>query len=388
MSKILYLDCASGIAGDMFLAAMLQLGAEKDILLGELSKLPLHDWQMELAGVIRHGISGLHLDFTFPHQHHHRSYLSIREMIEPMYWPARGKKLALNIFACLAEAEAKAHGCSVDDVHFHEAGAVDSLLDICGAGLAIDMLDIEQIYFSPLPLSSGFVDCEHGRLPVPAPAAAILLQGWQLFASPVTGETITPTGAAILRGSGAIQEKPDFTLLNIGCGAGTKDFSCQPNILRVMLGETGSYTQKFAHDTVDVITTNIDDASGELLGQLWEKSAELGALDMSYLPMLMKKGRPGWQLEMIVPKGQAEKFADLVFKHTSTIGLRVESKQRLIMPRRWEKVSTPYGNISIKISGDTAAPEADEVALAAQQHNTTFKQVYNATIAAYLNKQA
>ena len=388
MSKILYLDCPTGIAGDMLLSSLLELGADREKLLADLRLLPLGDWEMELTEVSRGGIKGLHLDFTFPHQHHHRHYRDIKAMLEDVtpLWPAAAAVLAKKIFAALAEAEAYVHGCAIDEVHFHEAGAVDSVLDICGAALVLTQMQIDQVYFSPLPLSEGFVDCEHGRLPLPAPAAAKLMEGLTLIPCPVIGETVTPTGAAILKGCSAIQDRPAMKLLKCGHGAGTKDFPAMPNILRAMLGEADGESS-LSNDTVEVLRTNIDDASGELLGQLWEKAFALGALDMSYTPLMMKKGRPGWALEMIVPDGKSAEFARLIFRHTTTIGLRVSKERRLILPRRVEKIRTVYGDIAIKISGDTAAPEAEQVAAAAEKHGVSFKLVYEAAAAAFFAKQ-
>lgn len=388
MSKLLYLDCATGIAGDMLLASLLELGLDKEALLADLRCLPLGEWEARVEPAARGGISGLHLDFIYPHQHHHRRYGEIKEMIRAMegQWPTAAREKALAIFAVLAEAEAAVHGCPVEEVHFHEVGAVDSLLDICGAALALTRMEIDGIYFSELPLSRGFIDCEHGRLPVPAPATARLMAGWQLTPVDIEGETVTPTGAAILKGCGGVQRRPDMKLLAVGCGVGSKDFPGYPNVLRAFLGEAAAAADGPESDRVDVLRTNIDDASGELLGQLWQAAFDLGALDMSYTPLLMKKGRPGWALEMIVPAGRGPVFAGLIFHHTTSIGLRICEERRLKLPRRQVTVETPYGPVEIKVSGDTAAPEAEQTAKAAADHNVSFKQVYAAALAAYLHE--
>ncbi len=388
MSRILYLDCPTGIAGDMLLAALLDAGGQLEMLQSQLSQLDLGDWQLDCQPVSKNGISALHLEVSFPHQHHHRHYSDIRALIESTDWPQRAQKMALSCFKVLAEAEAQVHSCTVEGVHFHETGAVDSIIDICGVALLLDQMNIDQIYFSPLPLSSGTVECAHGILPVPAPAAALLMRGMQLLPSPLIGETITPTGAAILKGCQAIQTMPQMQLIAIGYGAGSRNFAQQPNVLRALLGEdTKTAVDDMEQDNVEVLRTNIDDASGELLGQLWEKAFALGALDMSYTPLMMKKGRPGWALELIVPAGRGAEFARLIFRESSTIGIRVTEMKRFLLPRRCETVETAFGPITVKISGDTIAPEADQVAAVAVQKGVSFKNVYQAAIASYWQKQ-
>lgn len=387
MNKILYLDCPTGIAGDMLLAALVDAGADSDKLCEQLRQLPIGEWEMSFSRVEKQGISALHTEITFPHQHHHRTYRDIRELIDATNWTQRAKELAQSCFLALAQAEAKVHNATIDEVHFHEAGAVDSLLDMCGASLLIDQLQISGIYFSQLPLSSGTVTCAHGILPVPAPAAALLMQGMRLFASELQGETVTPTGAALLAGSGAIQQLPAMTIQSIGYGAGSRDFEQQPNVLRAIIGNDNSDSNTpLLQDSVEVLHSNIDDGSGELLAQLWEKAFAMGALDMSYAPLMMKKGRPAWRLELIVPDGRAGEFAELIFRESCTSGLRYHRENRYLLSRRLQQVSTAFGEIAVKISGDTIAPEADQVAAAAAQAKTSFKTVYQAAIAAYLQQ--
>lgn len=386
MSRLLYLDCPSGIAGDMLLAALLDAGGQLEPLCEQLRQLPLEHWQLHCSSVSKNGIAARRVSVEFSHQHHHRHYREIRGMIEQTSWPQRARQRALESFRVLAEAEGQVHQCPAEEVHFHEVGAVDSLIDICGAALLLEQLDIGQIYFSALPLSSGTVRCEHGVIPLPAPAAALLMRGLELLPSPLNGETVTPTGIALLRGCRAEQSLPPLRLLEIGCGAGSRDFEQQPNILRALLGEplnSGDLLADLQQDQVEVLRSNIDDASGELLAQLWAQAQAAGALDMSYTPLLMKKGRPGWALELIVPDGQSERFARLIFRESCTIGLRVSHERRWLLPRHSETVATAFGEIAVKISGDTVAPEADAVAAAAAAHQTSFKTVYQAALAAY-----
>ncbi len=383
MAKSLYLDCPTGIAGDMFLAAMADAGLEIDKIEDKLRQLNLGDWQMQLKKISKHGLMASQLEFIFPPQHHHRTFKDICALLEKVSWDEDEVLLAKNIFQALAEAEAEVHGCSVDEVHFHEIGALDSILDICGAALAIRQLQIGQIYYSDLPLSSGYVDCAHGRMMVPTPATALLLKGKKLLPTSLSGELITPTGAAILQGTGAIQTLPQMTITEIGYGAGSRDLPDMANVLRVFIGEDNSATASLRQDKIEVLRSNIDDASGELLATLWQKAFALGALDMSYSPLLMKKARPAWALEMIIPLGESKKFAELIFQETTTLGIRVNQEHRYILARQSEQIATAYGNITIKISGNTISPEADEVSALAEQNNLSFKEVYQAAMAAY-----
>lgn len=383
MTRIAYLDCPSGIAGDMLLAALLDAGADLERIEKQLAQLPLEPWRMELSWVSKGGIMARQLDFCFEPGRHHRAYRDIRTLLEQTDWPEPALAVARRTFAALAEAEAAVHGCSIDEVHFHEVGALDSLLDICGVALALADLHIDRVYVSDLPLSQGYVDCAHGRLPLPAPAAARLLTGLRLIPSDIRGETVTPTGAALLHGCAARQEQPSLILERIGQGAGHYDFAGQPNILRVLLGRDDDAAQGLLRDQVDVLRSHIDDASGELLGQLWDKAFALGALDMSYTPLLMKKGRPAWELTLIAPPGRAAEFARLIFSQTTTLGLRCCRENRWLLPRQSAKVVTAYGEINLRCGGDTVSPEADEVAEAAARCGVSFKQVYQAVLAAY-----
>lgn len=385
--RILYLDAASsGLAGDMLFAALLDAGADFDSLLARLRGLPLDSWRIDYSRVRQHGLEAADIAIHYPPQHIHRHLEDILAIIAAAGFPPRAEAVACRAFELLAAAEATAHGCDKEQVHFHEVGAVDSILDICGVALAADALDIGAVYASALPLSQGFVDCEHGRLPVPAPAALHLLRGWPLSASDLMGELVTPTGAALLRALEAQPKLPDFTLCAVGQGAGKRQLP-RPNILRALVGETAAAPiagagPGFSYDQVDVIEANIDDSSGEMLAALWDRAFALGAKDMCYTPLLMKKGRPAWQVQLIVPWGEAARFAPLLFAETSAIGCRCRSEQRILAPRRSIAADTAYGPIAVKISGQNIAPEADSVQAAAARHNTPFKQVYQAALAA------
>jgi len=381
LAGIIYIDAPTGLAGDMLLAALLDAGADQEALLAALRRLPIGDWTLTVTPVSQQGLAGLDVAIAYPHQHQHRYLADIEAIISAAAFPARADALARQAFRLLAEAEAAAHGCSPEEVHFHEVGAVDSILDICGVALLMDMLEIREVYCSPLPLSGGYVDCEHGRLPVPAPAVLQLLQGFRLVPSEIRGEAVTPTGAALLKALGARPAMPDFILEKVGKGAGKRQLGVV-NMVRVLLGSSTAAGPD--RDMVEVLYANIDDCGGETLAALWEQAFALGALDMCYSPLLMKKGRPAWQLQMIVPDGRSATFAPLLFAETTTLGCRVSREYRYKAPRQQLTADTPYGPVAVVWSGNTLAPEADSVREAAAAQQVPFKEVYNAALAAAL----
>jgi uncharacterized protein (TIGR00299 family) protein len=250
-------------------------------------------------------------------------------------------------------------------------------LEICGVALAIGDLGVTEVFCSPLPSSSGFVECAHGRLPVPAPATLTLLRGYSFYDSGLVGELITPTGAALLRALEARQCCPAYTLEAVGLGAGNRDLPL-PNIMRALLGSAGGNTV----DEVDVLSSNIDDTSGEMLGSLLPLLLEAGALDACYIPLIMKKGRPAWQLQVICPPALTDKLAELILAESSTLGLRIRREQRRVLPRYSRQVATAGGDIAVKISGHNIAPEYEDVARAARLSGLPFKEVYRQALLA------
>lgn len=376
--NLLYLDCSSGVSGDMLVAALLDCGLQPHQLTDHLNRLALDGWRLESSRVHKNGLAAHKIEFICPPQQQHRHLAAILALIGAAQLPPDAANLAETAFRLLAEAEAAAHGCPVEQVHFHEVGAADAILDICSVALALHLLSVEQVYCSELPLSSGFVDCAHGRIPVPAPATLNLLQGFRFFDSGLTGELITPTGAALLKAMGARQGKPHFTLKRSGIGAGSRDLPQQPNVLRALLGETEQETQQ----QVEVLHCNLDDSPGEILGHIIPLLLEAGALDVCYTPLMMKKNRPGWQLQVITTADYTHSLAQLIFRETSGIGLRVSREQRITMPRQIRSIATPYGPINVKFSGNNAAPEYEDVAAAARRSGVPYKEVLQQTLAA------
>ena len=381
-NKLLYIDCPTGLAGDMLLAALIGCGVDEVWLKGQLRRLELPGWRMESAQALKNGLAARRVVFHCPEEHIHRHLPDIMALIAAAALPPAAAALACRAFTLLAEAEAEVHGCTVSEVHFHEVGAADAILDICGVALAVENLGVSEVYCSPLPLSGGFVECAHGRLPVPAPATLNLLRGYSFYDSGLLGELITPTGAALLRALEARQRRPAFTLETLGLGAGSRDLPL-PNIVRALLGRAGELSPANpATDEVDVLSANIDDATGELLGHLLPLLLEAGALDACYIPLLMKKGRPAWQLQVICPPALSEGLARLILAESSALGLRLRREQRVVLPRQSRLVSTAAGEVAVKISGNTVAPEYEDVARAARASGLPFKEIYRQAQAA------
>lgn len=474
--RTLYLDCVSGIAGDMTLSALVDLGADPDYIRRELAKLPLDPFEMAFEPVIRRGISAQWLRLTFAepvhdhgpahshdhahahahdhrghdherahdrhdhdhtHDHHHdhvnehshnprhheqsqdhvhandhhhehghghahdhvhRKASDILHMIAHSELPPRVKADSEAIFRVIAEAEAKIHGMDPADVHFHEVGAMDSILDIIGVCLALDHLGIERIIVSPVPVGYGKIRIAHGVYPIPAPATAEILRGVPLSAFTAQGELTTPTGAGIAKalasGYGAM---PAGTIERIGYGAGTKDFE-HPNVLRAVLMDTGVSTQMqpqplpapesaavstAAYETILVLETQVDDTPGETLGYAMERLFAAGALDVYYTPVYMKKNRPGVLLTVLCRPADAAGCEAVLLQETSTFGVRRSEMKRRALERQWVEVDTPYGRVRVKQAFDgerlvRQSPEYEDAARAARDAGVPLETVYRA----------
>ena len=387
--KILYLDCQSGISGDMFLSAMLDLDAGFSLagLREALARLPLSGYELVAHPFADKGISGSHFDVIMTEQDQPTRHLAdILTLLHGGELPSRVRERAIAIFRCLAEAEAAVHGTSVEDVHFHEVGAIDAIVDITGAALAIETLNISQVFASALPLTSGQVKTAHGLLPVPAPATLEILRKvaapWK--PRPVEGELVTPTGAAILA-TLARFETPAIAIERIGYGFGKKSLPW-PNCLRACLGTALTSDAGTAHEDADVdwvtvIETNIDNMSGELLGGLMERLLAAGALDVAYTPMQMKKNRPAVLISVICPPEQGDALARMILRETSTLGVRMQQMQRLKAQRSQEYVETPLGPLLVKVKRLgarvlSAAPEYEECQRIAHERNMPLAAVY------------
>ncbi len=358
MATILYCDCFSGISGDMFLGAMLDAGLPVEFLDEQLKLLNLPEFQGVSANKVHKGalaatLLQLHIheyghdkDSDHHHKCHecHRHLSDIHNLIESSKLSAVVKKTSLLIFQKLAEAEAKVHGSSIEDVHFHEVGAVDSILDIVGAAIALDYFNIESVFSSALPLGSGQVKTQHGLLPLPSPATMELIQMAQapVIPSKATTELITPTGSAILA-SLATFRQPEMKVRHIGMGAGRQDLEW-PNILRIIIGDETS-----DQNTHLEIETNIDDMNPQILGHVMAKLFKIGALDVYFTPVFMKKNRPATQLSVIARKEDESAICDLLMRETSTLGIRVKTISRHEAEREMRTIETRYGPVPFKL---------------------------------------
>ena len=356
--KALYLDCFAGISGNMFLGAMLQLGVPEAYLKKELEKLPMADeFALEVRDVERKGIQSLYVEVKLhpqekhhheEHHHVHRRMMDIREIIEKSSLNMAVKQQALAIFMEIAKAEGKVHGKPAEEVTFHEVGAVDSIVDIVGTAICLDYLEIERIFVSRLTVGSGWVNCAHGLLPVPAPAVAELLIGWQTERGTEEKELVTPTGAGIVQALGTYSESlpKGFVTECIGYGAGSHELNI-PNVLRVYRGEyNGAVDSKLA-----VIEVNIDDMNPQIYGYLYEKLLAAGALDVWTTSIFMKKNRPAQMLSVLVDEEKQNACVAIIFAETTSIGLRIMPvAQRLEASRHIAKVETKYGVVNCKVS--------------------------------------
>jgi hypothetical protein len=381
--KIAYLDAFSGISGDMTVGALLDAGAPADALLDSLRSLDTGA-QFEVEKTKRGGVTASKFRVIFEqHGHPHRHLKPILTMIDRAPISDRAKQNASNVFRRLGEAEAGVHGVPIEKVHFHEVGAVDSIADIVGACVALDLLDIGEIHTSAINVGSGTVNTEHGLLPVPAPATAALLSGRPIYSRGPAVELTTPTGAALATTlSSLFGPVPAMSITSIGYGAGDRDFKEQPNVLRVMVGERTTATEA---TLVSVIEANIDDSSPEVLGYALERLLDAGALDASFSPLQMKKNRPGALLRVIARPDDQERLASIVFAETSTLGLRLYAAERRVEERHIVQVETVFGTVRVKVSGNGAcAPEYEDCRAIALATGTPLRQILAAAQEAYL----
>lgn len=378
---ILYLDATAGIAGDMTVAVLLDLGLPLEYLQQELAKLGLAEGSYLLSEqqVQRQGVAGRHFQVQVssaahhPHgHHHHRRYDDIRTMIAASTLSVRSKERAQAVFLKLAEAEALAHQTTVDEVSFHEVGAVDSIVDIVGAAIGLDWLGVEQVYTSSVPLGGGFVETAHGRLPVPAPATAELLKGLQVHGNCGTGERVTPTGAAILAAlAQPVAVLPTMSVERIGHGAGSRDFADCPNILRGFLGQPA----EAAGDRVQELSCNLDDVSPEVIGYTVQRLLHSGALDVWTTSVQMKKQRPGVLLSLLCRSEQQAELARILLAETGTLGVRVQSVQRLLQRRQVVERQTSWGCVRYKVSNCSLKPEFDDCRRIAEEQGLPLREV-------------
>ena len=472
MGKTLYLECYSGISGDMTVAALLDLEADRSVLDRVLKSLKVSGFETKISRVVKSGIDACDFDVVLDkehenhdhdmeylhghhhkghennhfynhnhahedeaehfhshehnhahgagsaqdrHHHEHRGIKEITYIIEHSAMTENAKKIALRIFEILAEAESKAHNVPVDQVHFHEVGAVDSIVDIVSVAVCLDDLDVTEVIVPVLCEGRGTVRCQHGILPIPVPAVANIVSANHLYLkmTEVEGELVTPTGAAIVAAVKTKDKLPEtFEIQKIGIGAGKRQYEC-PGILRAMIisqsaeiDEAKAQTEEFKNpeignnpkaenqetkDTIIKMETNIDDCSGEVLGFVMERLMKAGARDVHYVPVFMKKNRPAWVLNVICKEEDMETLQNIIFEETTTIGIRYSRMERTILPRETRTLSTPWGEVQVKVctlnGKEQLYPEYESVAQLSREKEIPFAEIYRYIVLANKDKE-
>jgi uncharacterized protein (TIGR00299 family) protein len=388
--KILFIEPFSGISGDMMVAALLDLGFSFEELQAKLAQLPLNNYQLSVQKCSRSGIQALKFDVQTGHEHAHRTFADIRSMIELSGLSSWVKEKSVEAFRRLAEAEGKIHGQPPEKVHFHEVGAVDSIVDIVGAMIAMESFMPVRVVSAPVNVGQGTLECQHGTYPVPGPATQELLRGIPTYSNSVTGELTTPTGATLL--ATLVEEfgsQPALRLQAAGYGAGTRQTPGNANVLRITLGDPFSEASLSPEETVAVLEATIDDMSPQLYGHFQEKALAAGALDVYATPIYMKKNRPAMKVTCVCAVADVDRLADLMFRETTTIGARYSLAQRKTLRREFLKVETEFGAVTIKISclGPQAVnfvPEFEDCRRLAMEKGVSLKEVQSAAIYAYM----
>ncbi len=388
--RVGYLDCSAGVSGDMIVAALLDLGLDFEHLQSELEKLPLEGYRLERRRESRGSITATRFLVEVTEEQPERGLSEVLAIIDGANLAESPKSLAKRIFVRLAGAESRVHGVALEAVHFHEIGAVDSIIDIVGAAIGLMESGVKQFRSSALNLGAGWIESRHGQLPVPAPATVELLKGALVFSDRETGEWTTPTGAAIVSSVvEAFGRLPQMTIAGVGYGAGAQERQLMPNVLRLVVGDAEEpATPGPVRESVSVIEAEIDDLSPQVFGYLMERAMQQGALEIFYTPVQMKKDRPGTQLTIICQNERREELADLVFTETTTIGLRLHEVERRVLDRQQQSVQTPYGAIRVKVAkiGSrmvNCSPEYEDCRKAAERHGVPVRDVLSLALTAF-----
>ena len=387
--RIAYFDCFSGVSGDMTLGALIACGVSVDDLKADLARLNLPGWELKADSVSRNGIGAIDVTVSLTQKQGHGRHLHhIEEILNAADIPADVRAKARDVFRRLAVAEAKVHQTTVESIHFHEVGAVDAIVDIVGSCFALERLGVERIVCAPLALGHGFVNCAHGMIPLPAPAVVELTTGYPVRSVDVEGETVTPTGAALMTTLAAeFGLIPAMTVRAVGYGAGKSDFGDRPNLLRVVIGDTID-DDTSDEDAIAVIETNIDDMPSQHYELLSERLFAAGAVDVFLTAIQMKKNRPATLVTVLAPEDKVDAVVDVIFTETTTLGVRFRREQRRCQERTWVSVETAYGAIRIKVGSwrgavKSVTPEYDDAKAAARAYSVPLKAVHEAAMAAY-----
>jgi pyridinium-3,5-bisthiocarboxylic acid mononucleotide nickel chelatase len=387
--KVLFIEPFSGISGDMMVAALLDLGASFDELQTRLASLPLKGYRLASQGCSRSGIQAVKFDVHMGHEHAHRTFADIRAMIESSALSPWVKEKSIEAFRRLAEAEGKIHGQPADKVHFHEVGAVDSIVDIVGTMIAIEGFMPARIVSAPVNVGQGTLECQHGIYPVPGPATQELLKGVPTYSNAVTGELTTPTGATLL--ATLVDEfgtQPALKVQATGYGAGTRQTPGNANVLRISLGAPVTAPAISPEEKVAVIDATIDDMSPQIYGHFQEKALAAGALDVYSTPIYMKKNRPAMKVTCVCAVADVDRLAELIFCETTTIGVRYTLAHRKTLRRDFVKIQTEFGAVTMKVSylGERPVnyvPEFEDCRRLAMEKGVALKEIQSAAIHAY-----
>jgi hypothetical protein len=389
MTKLAYFDCFSGISGDMTLGALVDAGCDLALLRSGLEGLQIPRWSISAEKVWKNGMSATFVRIAAEDQTKHRSLAAILEIFDRSQLSNSVRKNAAAIFRRLGEAEAEVHDVPLEKIHFHEVGAVDAIVDIVGACLGFEAIGIQKFACSPLNVGGGTAKMAHGILPVPAPAAAKLLQGKPTYSNGVQRELVTPTGAAIVATlCDTFGPQPAMSVASIGYGAGSADLEGQPNVLRIMIGEAAEKVVPGFDEEISVIEANLDDMNPQIYGYFQEKALAAGALDVYTTPVQMKKNRPGTLLTLLCRPQDANALMSLIFAETTTFGARAYSAQRRTLPRESVNVHTQYGDVRIKLSRvnghiQHVAPEFEDCRKLAVEKNVPLQRVISDALRAY-----
>jgi uncharacterized protein (TIGR00299 family) protein len=387
---IAYFDCFSGISGDMTLGAFIDLGVPVEWLINRLETIPLTGFEVLAETVSRSGIQAKSVEVRVKDDTTSRHYKDIKSIIEKSSLSPEVKQKSLDIFDKIANAEALIHGCPRDKVHFHEVGGIDALVDIVGTVLSVHYLKIEKVMASAIPVGRGFVNCQHGILPVPAPATLGILKGIPIYGTKIPHELVTPTGAAIIATlAESFEEIPDMIVEKIGYGAGKRDLELQPNLLRIILGTEITNSEKgigvYQTDQIVILETCIDDMNPEVFGFLMERLFEKGALDVYWIPIFMKKNRPGTMVQVICPENCRDVLMACILSESSSLGVRYYHAKRRMLGRERIMVKTVYGEIAVKriteLDGSSRiVPEYETCKKIAIAKNLPLRMVYDAVL--------
>jgi uncharacterized protein (TIGR00299 family) protein len=391
--NLAYFDCFSGISGDMTLGALIDAGCDVSHLRKELRSLQVSGWELTAEKVWKNGMAATYAKVKTEDHEKHRSLSEILEILNKSQLAPQVRDRAGAIFEKLGEAEARVHDVPLEKIHFHEVGAVDAIVDIVGACIAFNALGVDKFACSPLNVGGGTARMAHGVLPVPAPATANLLQGKPTYSNGVPRELVTPTGAAMVATlCESFGPQPSMTVSAIGYGAGTADLEGQPNVLRVMIGESAVKVVPGYHEEISVIEANLDDMNPQIYGYFLEKALAAGALDVYTTPVQMKKNRPGTLLTVLCKPPDTDALTSMIFAETTTFGVRTTRAQRRILPREHVSVSTTFGEVRIKLSRVNGrilqvSPEFDDCRKLAVEKNVPLQQVINEALRRYQGGQ-